>query len=94
MLWSVARASGTIDDVQSFIGDIFSLPSFKFNANLIFRYVALSGLAIVFAGTVATTLGAVIFNLISDLIGGVWVTVIEEERAEPVSGSNRQRRVE
>ena len=34
----------------------------------------------------ATTvvIGSILFNLISDLIGGVWVSVIEEESAEPV----------
>jgi hypothetical protein len=27
------------------------------------------------------------FNLISDIIGGVWITVIEEETTRPVTGS-------
>ena len=29
------------------------------------------------------TVGAVVFNLISDIIGGVWISVIEEETARP-----------
>jgi len=29
-----------------------------------------------------------VFNLVSDIIGGVWISVIEEETARPVSESN------
>jgi len=34
-----------------------------------------------------------VFNLVSDIIGGVWVSVIEEETARPVAESKPAGRV-
>ena len=45
----------------------------------------LIGLILVIAGTGLNVLLAVLFNLISDLVGGVRITVIEEESARPMS---------
>ena len=33
----------------------------------------------------ALVVASLVFNLISDIIGGVWISVIEEETARPVS---------
>jgi hypothetical protein len=46
-----------------------------------FRAYAVGGLVMVVAATGFTVLLAVLFNLISDLTGGVRVTVVEEESA-------------
>ena len=86
IVWSVARGSGTIDKVESFIDSNFST-SWEFNGDFLIRQVGLLGLIITMAATVATTIGSVMFNLISDIIGGVWITVIEEETTRPVTGS-------
>ena len=59
---------------------------FKFDGDFLFRQFGLIGLILTLAATLATTIGAVVFNLISDIIGGVWITVIEEETARPVAG--------
>ncbi|KAA0233377.1 MAG: hypothetical protein JJLCMIEE_02858 [Acidimicrobiales bacterium] len=83
MLWSVAVTSGTITNVENFVEELLALPEFQFDADLLFRRGALIGLIMVLGSTGAVVLGAVIFNLISDLIGGVWITVIEEETARP-----------
>ncbi len=81
MLWSVAVGSGTVDDTESFIEELFALQDFNFNASQIFRGLAVGGLVLVVAGTFFNVLLCVLFNLISDLTGGVRVTVIEEETA-------------
>ena len=57
----------------------------------IFRIAAVGGLVLVLAGSGLTVLGAVLFNLISDVTGGVRLTVVEEEtpargRAGPAGG--------
>lgn len=49
------------------------------------RQFGLIGLVFMFAGTAATTVASIVFNLVSDIIGGIWITVIEEETARPVS---------
>ena len=79
MLWSVAVGSGTVDDTESFIEELFALQEFKFNASQIFQGLAVGGLILVVAGSFFNVLLCVLFNLISDLIGGMRVTVIEEE---------------
>jgi Transmembrane domain of unknown function (DUF3566) len=86
IVWSVARGSGTVDKIESFVDSNFST-DWKFNGDFLLRQVGLVGLVLTMAATLFTTIGAVMFNLISDIIGGVWITVIEEETARPVSGS-------
>jgi hypothetical protein len=83
-MWSVARSSGTIDNFEKFIAQSFSLTDVSIDADLLFRVYSLIGLIITLALTGAAVIGSILFNLISDLIGGVWVSVIEEETAEPL----------
>lgn len=157
LLWGVARASGTIDNVESFItsvggfgncepidgeapvtsttvpgvdstapvdqldptGASTTLPEdlgsaaapppgededcrageelvgeFKFEDARIFQAFALGGIVLVLAGSATNVVLVLLFNLMSDLTGGVRVTVLEEEppaRAGP-SGSPAGRR--
>ena len=81
ILWSVASRVGAIGSVERFIRSSTTSTSFHLNGGVILRASALGGLLLVVVGTVLTTAGAVLFNLISDLVGGIRVTVIEEETA-------------
>jgi hypothetical protein len=85
ILWRVADSSGMIDNIEKFIKEIFALKSFTFEAGRIFRIYAVGGLVTVVAATAFTVLLAVLFNLLSDLTGGVRVTVVEEETARPAA---------
>ena len=82
-LWNLAVNSGLVADVENFVVDLFALESFKINADQIFRIAAVGGLVLVLAGSGLTVLAAVLFNLISDVTGGVRLTVVEEETARP-----------
>lgn len=92
MLWSLAVTSGTVDNVETFVTELFALESFTFNADQIFRASAVGGLVLVVAGAGFTVLMAVLFNLISDVTGGVRFTVVEEETARPRPKRLRPRR--
>ncbi len=81
MLWGAAAQAGIIEKVENFVTELFALDDFAINADLIFRKVALLGFVLVIAGIAFTVLMSVLFNLISDLMGGLRVTVIEEESA-------------
>jgi hypothetical protein len=85
LLWAFAVGTGTIDNVENFIEQLFALDSFSFVGEQILRASALGGALLVVAGTFATTVLAVLFNLISDLVGGLRFTVIEEQILRPVS---------
>jgi hypothetical protein len=60
---------------------------FKFEDQQIFRAFALGGVVLVLAGAAASVVLALLFNLISDLTGGVRVTVLEEEPSRVRTGS-------
>ena len=83
ILWRVAVSSGVIDNIEGFIESLLVLDNFKFNGNELFRAYAVGGLLMVLIATGFTVLATVLFNLISDLIGGVRITVIQEETARP-----------
>jgi hypothetical protein len=60
---------------------------FKFEGGTLFKGFALAGLVLVIAGAGANTALALLFNVISELTGGVRVTVLEEEPVRRRSGS-------
>lgn len=91
ILWRFAVTSGTVERLENFIEELFALETFAFNPDQIFRVSALGGLVMVVAGSGFTVLMAVLFNLISDLIGGVRMTVVEEETARPRPKRTRPR---
>ncbi len=90
-LWNLAVNSGLVADVEGFVVELFALESFKINADQIFRIAAVGGLVLVLAASGLTVLGAVLFNLISDVTGGVRLTVVEEETARPRPRRARRR---
>jgi Transmembrane domain of unknown function (DUF3566) len=59
---------------------------FKFEDERIFQSFALGGIVLVLSGAAFSVVLALLFNLISDLTGGLRVTVLEEEPA----GARRQ----
>jgi hypothetical protein len=85
VLWNVAAAAGTISDIEGFFRDAGAFQTFSFDGFTIFRASLLVGLILVIAATGFSVLLAVVFNLISDLVGGIRITVIEEESARPFS---------
>jgi hypothetical protein len=78
LLWSVASATGTIDNIQQFMKS-FGWESFQFKGGQLFVNVMILGLLGVVLATALWVLAATIFNLITDLVGGIRVTVLEEE---------------
>jgi hypothetical protein len=77
LLWNVAYATGTIDNVERFM-ESFGWETFTFNGGQLFHNLWVIVL-LVFLFTGLAVLGATVFNLIADLVGGVRVTVLEEE---------------
>lgn len=78
LLWNVAHTTGTVDNIERFL-ESFGWESFTFEGGQLFRALWVAGLFGVAALTGLAVLAATIFNLIADLVGGVQVTVLEEE---------------
>lgn len=78
LVWSVANSTGTIANVENFF-ESFGWETFSFDGAALFGNVAVFGLLLAMLGTAAWVIGAVMFNLITELVGGVRVSVLEEE---------------
>lgn len=81
MFWSVVKASGIPDRITEFLVTITLVDegSEPFGDDDAFFRLALFGsIAWAILGCGFTTLGAVMYNLISDVVGGVELVVLEE----------------
>lgn len=86
ILWSVASSTGTIKNVENFF-ESFGWETFSFDGAALFGNFATFGLLAALLGTGLWVIGAVVFNLITELVGGIRVSVLEEEVVlEPTSG--------
>ncbi len=92
IIWGVAESSGTVGKLESLITELFALDTFNFDGRQIFKGYALAGLILAIAGSTLNVLMVLLFNLISDLTGGLRVTMIEEETVRP-SPPRRRRRI-
>jgi Transmembrane domain of unknown function (DUF3566) len=78
LLWQVAYATGTIDNVEKFF-EGFGWETFNFNGGQIFHNAWIAGVFVAVGLTGLAVLLATLFNLITDLVGGIRLSVLEEE---------------
>jgi hypothetical protein len=91
LLWNVGSATGTIDNIEQFM-ESFGWDSFTFKGAELFQSMAILGIFAIVGGTGLWVLGALVFNLITELVGGIRVTVLEEEVvARPVNQRTNER---
>ncbi len=79
LIWQVAAASGTIENIEDVIKDLGSFETYELNGWAIFRAAVAVAAIFTLASTILVVIMSVIFNLISDLVGGIRVTVVQEE---------------
>jgi hypothetical protein len=78
VLWTLARGAGAIDNVEGFMEDL-GFEDFEFLSWRILRAATLIGLVLSALATILTVLAAAFYNLFSELVGGIEITVVEEE---------------
>ncbi|MCA1693205.1 MAG: DUF3566 domain-containing protein [Acidimicrobiales bacterium] len=78
VLWSVATATGVRGNIESFVGELIASERFEFKADQILRSSIIGGGVLVVVGTFANVLMSVLFNLISDVVGGIGISVEEK----------------
>lgn len=79
LLWWIASAAGVVTSVESFVGQLVNNKDFKLLSWEVLRAATLIGLVVVCLLTVVTVLAAAFYNLFSELLGGIEVTVVEQE---------------
>ena len=78
LLWQVAQNTGTVDNVERFF-ESFGWQTFQLKGGTIYHNAWVGGLFLVVGLTGLCVLVATMFNLIAELVGGIRVTVLEEE---------------
>lgn len=78
LLWQVAQNTGTVDNIERFF-ESFGWQTFDLKGGTIYHNAWVGGLFLVVGLTGLCVLSATMFNLIADLVGGIRVTVLEEE---------------
>jgi hypothetical protein len=81
-LWQLASRSGAIPGIESFIGRLFAMRAFRPRPSRLLAATLATGMATVIIATAVTVLVGVVFNLISDVVGGIDVMVLEEVPVE------------
>ena len=76
LLWNVANATGTVDNVERFM-ESFGWDTFEFKGGELFPQAWVLGLFAVVGMTGLAILAVTTFNLITDLMGGIRVTILE-----------------
>ena len=92
VLWNIAAAVGAITSIEKFIKSLFDLNTFTFHPGVILEASAAGGIILVVMATGINVLAVVIYNLISDVVGGVQVIVLEEQEDSGVAGDGSGRR--
>ncbi len=84
VLWNVAAAFGVIHNLDKLVRSLFALSSFKLRPLSALGWGAAVGLVLCLMGTFLNVLATVLYNLISDVVGGVQVFVVGDD--EPGDG--------
>lgn len=81
VLWNAASDFGVIGTVDKLIRSLFALSSFKLHALVALAWGASIAGLLCFLGLLFNVAVAVLYNLISDVVGGIQVIVVSDEDA-------------
>jgi hypothetical protein len=84
ILWNIASTFNVIHNVEKFVRSLLDLQTFTFQPKVIFEAGAALCAMVVILGTGVNVLSAILYNLMSDVVGGIQVIVLEET-PEPVA---------
>lgn len=81
ILWNVATTFGVISTVDKLVRNLFALTSFQLHPLAALAWSAAVLGALCFIGVLFNVVAAVLYNLISDIVGGVQVIVVDDQEA-------------
>jgi hypothetical protein len=81
VLWNVAEAFGVITTLEKLVRSLFALTSFQLHPLTALMWSGAVIGALCFIGLLFNILAAVLYNLISDVIGGIQVTVVGDQES-------------
>ncbi len=81
VLWNVASAFGVIKTIDKLVRSLFALTSFQIHPLAALAWGAAVGAVLCMLGVLVNVIAAVLYNLISDVIGGVQVVIVSDKDA-------------
>lgn len=79
ILWIVAGVLGVTGNVEDFVAKLFALSSFHFSIVAQLFATIIGGPVLVAIGTGANVLGALFYNQITEIVGGIQIDVDIDE---------------
>lgn len=79
VMWLLLDAAGQIHNFENFMGDIMSARDYRIVGGQLLLGAALVGLVIVALMTILTVVATALFNVFSELVGGIELTLAEVE---------------
>lgn len=79
VLWLIADAAGAIGNIERFMGKILSSKNYHLVSAQILEGTILVGLVLAALMTIITVVGAALYNLFAELVGGFEVTLVETD---------------
>lgn len=78
VLWHLAQPFGVITSIEKSVRLLFDLKTFKLRPIPVLEYSAAGGAVLAIIGTLLNVVAAALYNLISDVVGGIQVIVVSE----------------
>ena len=79
ILWQVAATVGITDNLIKLIKKLGDFSSYQINGGVILRDVAFAGVILAIFGACLNALMCILYNLISDVVGGIRFEMFDEE---------------
>ena len=83
VMWQAAVATGSIGKVEDFLAQLLAENSFTIDGLTVFEGAAVAGFVLFVCGALFAVVTSVLYNLIASVFGGVRLTVVELETAQP-----------
>jgi hypothetical protein len=80
MLWYIADAVGSTQSIEKSVRTLFDLSKFTLHPSQVATYTSIGGGVLAVSGTLANILAALMYNLISDLVGGIRFDVVDDAK--------------
>ncbi len=80
ILYWILGALGVLESLASFIGGLYGDDAFQFNGTWIFTWLFILGIIGVVAWSLINVCVAFLYNLVSDIVGGVQITLDDRSR--------------
>jgi hypothetical protein len=78
LLYAIMTAIGVTKALETSLGSLFATDNFRINGKWVFERVFLVGCALVVVWSLINVMVTFLYNLISDLVGGIEITLAEK----------------